>query len=220
MLFTQLLLLLLALAAGTGTRQDPPSRSHCWGSLSFLARRHTEVFFFCTRPAPAGGLCRHQEMLKMHSGIEIGECVRQGVMRVGVCECVCEGCCTCGGLRRSLFMQLCQRMRDSALLFGQRQQDKSMFYVMYSYQHRMRSHMKLKAKILSDEHNNRGLHERSSCGCLCEQRLCHDNCSNVKVTNGKCHERNAKIYCERALTDYNSYRGKKRVAGKTDNGMC
>lgn len=89
MLFTQLLLLLLALAAGAGTWQDPPSRSHCWGSLSFLARRHTEVFFFCTRPAPVGGLCRHQEMLKMHSGIEIGECVRQGVMRVGLCVCVC-----------------------------------------------------------------------------------------------------------------------------------
>lgn len=126
----------------------------------------------------------------MHSGIEIGECVRQGVMRVGVFVKAVVPAVGCG----VLYLCNCARGFEIRLcFFGKRQQDKSMFYVMYSYQHRMRSHMKLKAKILSDGHNNRGLLEWSSCGYICEQRLCHDYRFNVKVTKGECHERNVKI---------------------------
>lgn len=47
----------------------------------------------------------------MHSGIEVGEC--KGRKSSGGGEYVCEGCCA----RGCLFMQLCQRIRDSVLLF-------------------------------------------------------------------------------------------------------
>lgn len=94
----------------------------------------------------------------MHSGIEIGEYRGVCVCVKAVVPVVCCGVVYLCNCARGFEIRFC--------FFGTRQQDKSMFYVMPSYQHRMRSHMKLKAKILYDEYNNRELHKEASCMCV------------------------------------------------------